>query len=222
MIFLHVFSLSLIQVETSLTSPLCLVTGQKPATANQLHLRQHANSSGVKAHFGREHQPSPNLCPSSFSNHSSSLLPQQPALLSPLLPVNISVPCMPPLHNFVSSSSLNCLQQTFGYFFEENTFEKRNIPALLSSGRHLNHSLHCSRSQTICFFFLYYLQLRQCIMLLCIYELKTDNRGYSLPICIVVHMCIFRKPFFSQMGKQKCSIFYKRLLEVILSDGRVS
>lgn len=109
LIFLHVFSLSLIQVETSLTSPLCLMTGQKPATANQLHLRQHANSSGVKAHFGREHQPSPNLCPSSFSNHSSSLLPQQPALLSPLLPVNISYP------PYASTSQL-CLLILFKLF----------------------------------------------------------------------------------------------------------
>lgn len=33
-------------------------------------------------------------------------------------------------------------------------------------------------------------------MLLFIYEIKTENRGYALPICNGVHMCIFRKPFF--------------------------
>lgn len=51
------------------------------------------------------------------------------------------------------------------------------------------------------------LQLFHSFMLIYIYEIQTENRGYALPICNAVHMCIFEKEntFFSEI---RVKMFY--------------
>lgn len=85
------------------------------------------------------------------------------SLLSCLLLLSPSLPLTNQSHVCLHFTTL-CLLILFKLFTADIwiflwRFEKRNIPALLSSGRHLNHSLHCSRSQRICFFALLFAAL---------------------------------------------------------------
>ena len=76
-----------------------------------------------------------------------------------------------------------------------------------------------SGSHYFCFNIFIYSFVSRYLKLLCNDNIRTDNSsGYALPIRNGVHMCIFRKTFFRDKN-DKCSIFYKILLEVFHSDG---
>lgn len=199
------------------------MTGRKPVTANHLHLRPRTDSSGVKAHIGRELQPSPNLC---------VLLPRLQTTL-PHLCLNSQLSwllhftlffvcffgCSPealfshlcfPLtshsHICLHLTAFPCLlilaklftADTLTFLWREHILKEKHTSAL-STGH--TSTTACAapgvrESVLFCFLLYYYLQLCQCILLLCIYGFKTDNRGYALPLCNAVHMCIFLENLF--------------------------
>lgn len=151
------------------------MTGRKPVTANHLHLRPRTDSSGVKAHIGRELQPSPNLCvllprlqttlPHLCLNSQLSWLLHftlffcvffwlQPRgiIQPPLLPINKSLPHMPPSNSFpVSPHPRQTVYSRHSDFSLKRAHFKRETHQRFIHRSHLNHGLRCSWSQRIRF-----------------------------------------------------------------------
>lgn len=102
---------------------------------------------------------------------------------------------MSPLSSFILSKLFTADTSTF---FEDGTFKKRQrTHQRFVPQSHLNHRL-LLESETLGLFALILLLLAASpsTMPLCIHEIKTDTRGYALPVWNAVHMCIFRRKTF--------------------------
>lgn len=194
---------------------LCLLTGRKPATANQLHPRPRTNGSGSKANIGRELQLSPNLCvlrlqlqtarPHLNRQLSSLFCPSPVALFNPppLLPPFSSTSVLHPLHRVILI--LSVYSRHFDILWREHIWKDKHTSAL-SPGH--TSTTACAASGVSTFSFCFNI-ICSFIILLCFLTFMKLRLIIWAMHCqfLMLFICVFLENLFFK-GEDKNVLFF--------------